>query len=258
MKKHVPSTKEGAISLNNTHHEFLAYMEEKIQQSPSITVDELITKAGGVKHLYLVYVDIIKGFCEVGPLSSERVQEMVRPVVQLTESLLEKGLPSSNLIFLNDAHPEDAVEFGSFVPHCVRGTDEAEVVDALQPYQKQPGAQTFAKNATNGLFGVNQDGVTFHETLSQIFLDAPKSTFVVVGDCTDLCIYQNALGVRLLANERNANAEVIVPLPHVRTYDLPIDIANEIGAFGHDGDFMDLVFLYHMKANGVTLVSQLS
>lgn len=244
--------------MTKTHHEFLAYMEEKVQQSPSITVDELIAKAGGVDHLYLVYVDIIKGFCEVGPLSSARVQEMVQPVVQLTESLVEKGLPSSNLIFLNDAHPEDAVEFGSFTPHCVRGTVEAEVVEVLRPYQDQADAQTFAKNATNGLFGVNKDGVTFHETLSRIFTQAPKSTFVVVGDCTDLCIYQNALGIRLLANERNANVEVVVPIPHVRTYDLPIEVANEIGAFGHDANFLDLVFLYHMKANGVTLISKLS
>lgn len=233
-------------------------MEEQVQQSPAITVDELISKAGGVDHLYLVYVDIIKGFCEVGPLSSARVQEMVQPVVQLTESLLDKGLPSSNLIFLNDAHPEDAVEFGSFAPHCVRGTVESEVVDVLRPYQELAGAQTFAKNATNGLFGVNQDGIPFHETLSHIFIQSPKSTFVVVGDCTDLCIYQNALGIRLLGNERNANVEVIVPTPHVRTYDLPIKVANEIGVFGHDADFLDLVFLYHMKANGVTLISKLT
>ncbi|SFX28885.1 Nicotinamidase-related amidase [Thermoactinomyces sp. DSM 45891] len=241
----------------NTHHEFLTYIQNNVQQSPTWTVDELLTRAGEVENLYLVYVDIIKGFCDVGPLSSSRVREMVQPVKQLTDSLLERGLLPSNLIFLHDAHPEQAVEFNSFVPHCVHGTVEAEIVDELRSYQDLPGAQTYSKNATNGLFGVNQEGIPFHETVKKIFDRNAKSTFVMVGDCTDLCIYQNAMGIRLLANQQNADVEVIVPISHVRTYDLPIDVAKEIGAFAHNADFFDIVFLYHMKANGITLVTNL-
>ncbi|MDQ0416281.1 nicotinamidase-related amidase [Croceifilum oryzae] len=242
----------------NQHYEFLTHIENNVKQSPTWTIDELIAKAGGVEHLYLVYVDIVKGFCDTGLLSSSRVREMVQPVKQLTDSLLERGLLASNFIFLHDAHPEQAVEFDSFAPHCVRGTIEAEIVDELRTYQDQEGTQTFSKNATNGLFGVNQDGLPFHEALAAIFDRNPKSTFVIVGDCTDLCIYQNAMGIRLLANERNANVEVIVPISHVKTYDLSIDVANEIGSFAHDADFFDIVFLYHMKANGITLVTNLS
>ncbi|TCP65413.1 isochorismatase family protein [Baia soyae] len=242
----------------NSHLEFLTYMEENVKQSPAWTIDELLAKAGGVENLYVVYVDIIKGFCDIGLLSSTRVREMVQPVKQLTDSLLDRGLSAANLIFLHDDHPEQAVEFGSFAPHCIRGTAEAEIVDELRPYQGQLGTQTYYKNATNGLFGGDQEGTPFHETVTKIFAQNPKSTFVVVGDCTDLCIYQNAMGIRLLANEQNANVEVIVPISHVRTYDLPIDVANEIGAFAHNADFFDLVFFYHMKANGITLVTNLS
>ncbi|SDY68101.1 cysteine hydrolase family protein [Thermoactinomyces sp. DSM 45892] len=242
----------------NKNHEFLTHIENNVKKSPAWTIDELLAKAGGVENVYLVYVDIIKGFCDIGPLSSVRVREMVQPVKALTDSLLERGLLASNLIFLQDAHPEQAVEFTSFAPHCVQGTIEAEIVDELRSYQDLPGVQVYSKNATNGLFGVNQEGIPFHEAVTKILARKARSTFVMVGDCTDLCIYQNTMGIRLLANEQNADVEVIVPISHVRTYDLPIDVANEIGAFAHNADFFDIVFLYHMKANGITLVTNLS
>lgn len=231
-------------------------MEQQVNQSSTASLTQIMEDAGGIDKIYLVFVDIIKGFCEVGSLSSTRVNEMVQPVVELAEALQKHGLSSSQFVFLNDAHPENAVEFTSFAPHCVRGTTEAEVVDALRTFQDQPETQTFLKNATNGLFGTNKDGQTFHEWASER-LEKGRSTWMVVGDCTDLCIYQNAMGLRLLANERNAEAKIIVPIPHVRTYDLSITTANEIGAYAHDADFLDLVFLYHMKANGIELLSQI-
>ena len=236
---------------------FFNYMTKKVDQAPSISLDELIQESGGIESLYLVYVDILKGFCEEGPLASDRVNEMVKPVANLSERLVSKGIPAENLIFLNDHHPEDAVEFGAFAPHCRRSTKEAEIVDALKPYYEKEGAQIYRKNATNGLFGVNQDGKRFFEWLEHIF-QQKKSTFVIVGDCTDLCIYQNAMGIRLFANEKNASSvNVVVPISHVRTYDISVEQAEQFNIYAHDADFMDVVFLYHMQMNGIKVVSTL-
>lgn len=234
---------------------FLSYMENELGKSPIVTVEDLVAKAGGINHLYLVMVDIIKGFCDVGALSSPMVQEMVQPVQKLASKLQEMGLPASNYLFLHDAHPSDAVEFGAFAPHCVRGTEEAEIVDALRRFQEQKGAQTFYKNATNGMFGKTADGLRFCDWLEKT-LSNPNSLFLVVGDCTDLCIYQNAMSIRMLANELNANASVYISTEHVRTYDLPIETAGQIGALAHDADFLDTTFLYHMKLNGIEVVQK--
>ncbi|WP_044642401.1 isochorismatase family protein [Risungbinella massiliensis] len=234
---------------------FLSYMRNDLEKNPVVSVEELVAKAGGIDHLYLVMVDIIKGFCEVGALSSPKVLEMVQPVQKLATKLQKMGLPSSNYLFLHDAHPSDAVEFGSFAPHCVRGTVEAEIVDSLRVFQEQKGSLTFYKNATNGMFGKNEDGLRFCDWLEKT-LSKPNSLFLVVGDCTDLCIYQNAMSIRMLANELNANTSVYVSTEHVRTYDLPIETANQIGVMAHDADFLDTTFLYHMKLNGIEVVQK--
>lgn len=232
---------------------FFDHVAKRLAALPAESVSSLIDQSGGPERVVLVLVDILKGFCEMGPLASERVAEMVAPVKELAEALLKRGVPAKNLVFLNDAHPEDAVEFSAFPPHCVRGTAESEVVDELQPLLNRDGVRVFRKNATNGLFGRDEEGERFFEYLEKRFADGPVA-FVVVGDCTDLCIYQNAMGIRLLANEHNARVRVIVPLEHVRTYDLPVEVSEKTGVPAHDGDVMDELFAYHMLMNGIEVV----
>lgn len=236
---------------------FNQYMRDLLNTTPQWTVEQLVKKAGGIERVYLVFVDIIKGFCEEGALSSTRVKEMVEPVKELTEKCLQLGLPDNHLIFLQDRHPQDAVEFAAFAPHCVEGTVEAEVVDALKSFQQLPGARVYYKNATNGLFGQNKNGERFHQFLERVFKEG-RSTFVVVGDCTDLCIYQNAMGIRLLANELNTDIQVVVPISHVRTYDMTISQAEQLQILAHDAEMMDTMFLYHMQLNGVQILHTLS
>ncbi len=236
---------------------FFTYTEKLVEKLSPISVKELAERVNGIDRVYLVFVDILKGFCETGALSSERVNELVAPVAQLTQRLLDAGMPKGNLIFLNDAHPADAVEFQSFAPHCIRQTAEAEVVDALKPFYAFPETQRYLKNATNGLFAKNEKGQPFHAWLERTF-DEGKSLFIVVGDCTDLCIYQNAMGIRLLANEKNADVHVIVSKEHVRTYDLSIEQAEKLQVLAHDADVLDQIFLYHMKLNGIELVSSIT
>src|SRR5690606_36834131 len=132
-----------------------------------------------------------------------------------------------------------------FAPHCSEGTKEEDVVDVLQPIQQRQGVQTFYKNATNGMFGTNPEGLKFFERLDQIFRHG-KSTFLIVGDCTDLCIYQNAVGIRLYANEKNAETDVVVPISHIRTFDFSVQLAKQLEIDAHDADFLYTVFIYHM------------
>lgn len=236
----------------NKYKEFLNYMEEDLSGLPTLQASKLLEQTGA-ERLYLVFVDIINGFCEKGALASDRVAKMVEPVRQLAQILMDQGIPNQNLIFLQDDHSPNAVEFGSFPPHCIQGTSEADTVKELRPFLEAPGARLFRKNATNGLFGRDEEGRRFFEFLEEVFRDGP-ATFVVTGDCTDLCIYQNATGIRLLANEHDADVRVVVSSEHTKTFDTPVETAKSIGAHAHDGEFMDQVFLYHMKLNGVEVV----
>ena len=52
-----------------------------------------------------------------------------------------------------------------------------------------------------------------------------------------------------------AEQRVILPANAVDTFDMPIEVAEEVGAFPHPGDFFHRVFLYHMALNGIQVVS---
>jgi nicotinamidase-related amidase len=85
--------------------------------------------------------------------------------------------------------------------------------------------------------------------------DHPEvDTYIVVGDCTDLCVYQLAMQLRLEANAYQLRRRVIVPAECVETYDRSLEAARQEGGFAHPGDLMHAVFLYHMALNGIEVV----
>ena len=79
-------------------------------------------------------------------------------------------------------------------------------------------------------------------------------TFIVVGDCTDLCTYQLAMHLRLRANAAQLKHRILVPAEAVDTYDLPVETARAIGAVPHAADLLHLIFLYSLMLNGVEVV----
>jgi nicotinamidase-related amidase len=89
--------------------------------------------------------------------------------------------------------------------------------------------------------------------------DHPQtSTWIVVGDCTDLCVYHAAMHLRMRANVHQLDLEVIVPAALVETYDLPVGVAVGLGALPHAGDFLGRAFLYHMALNGIRVVREVT
>jgi len=190
--------------------------------------------------------DLVKGFCTVGPLSSPRVQAIVAPAVQLFERAHALGIP--HFLLAQDTHEPDAIEFGSFAPHCVRNSEESETVPELAAL---PFANQFILVPKNSI----DSGLVpaYNSWLAQ---HADVRTFIVVGDCTDLCVYQTAMGLRVRANARQErDVRVIIPADCVDTYDLPVDVARTLGTLPHPGDLLHLIFLYHMALNGIEIVA---
>lgn len=192
--------------------------------------------------------DMIVGFCGEGALASERVGAIVPALVDLCQRAYDLGV--RDFVFTQDTHQPDAPEFDAWPVHCVRGTAEAEMIAELKAL---PFANLFTiveKNSLHPALGTGFDAwLTRHPNVR---------TAIVAGNCTDLCVYQLALHLRLHHNAHNVpNIRVIVPANVVNTFDLAPEAAAALGAMPHPGEFFHQVFLYHMALNGIETVRAL-
>ena len=221
--------------------EFLPYLHHWVNSLPSLPLANALPAP---ERAAILSVDVIQGFCVSGPLASPRVARIVTPIVQLFQSAHAAGL--KHILLTQDTHEPDAVEFANFPPHCVRGTAEAEPVAEIQALPFFHEMVILPKNSiASGLNTGLSDWLDAHPEVD---------TFIVVGDCTDLCTYQLAMHLRLDANARQIQRRIIVPADCVETYDLPVDTARQIGALPHPADLLHAVFLYHMALDRKSVV----
>ncbi len=197
-------------------------------------------------HTAVIAVDLVNGFCYEGPLSGPRVADIVPASVALLQATHAAGV--TRFVLTQDTHDPDAPEFAQWGVHCVRGTAEAETIPELRDLHFAHLLWTVEKNSTNSAYGTPLD--TWLDSPAQAAVD----TFLIVGDCTDLCTYQLAMHLKLRANAAGRRVRVIVPENCVQTYDLPVPVAQQIGATPHDGNLLHLIFLYHMALNGCEVV----
>jgi len=226
--------------------EFLSALVTWERNLPTLTWSGLQTHAQQGQ-VALISVDMINGFCHEGALSSPRVKNIIPAVVTAFYHAYDIGV--REFVLAQDCHTPESLEFADFPPHCHAGTSEAQTIPELANLPFANLFQVALKNALNA----------FHGSDLQKWLETHKhySAIIVVGDCTDLCVHQMALHLKLYANEYNLNLRVIVPENAVQTYDMPVETASAIGALPHHGDFMHLVFLYHMRLNGVEVVREI-
>ena len=78
----------------------------------------------------VISVDMIKGFCSVGPLASPLVSAIIPNIVELFEKSHEWGI--EKYLLFQDTHSKNTPEFGSFPPHCLKGSEESETIKELK------------------------------------------------------------------------------------------------------------------------------
>ena len=225
---------------------FLAYLTVWKEGLPALPLPELI--AGQPQRVALLCVDLINGFCYEGPLASPRVAALVTPIVRLFERAYQHGV--RHFLLPQDTHAPEAIEFGAFPAHCVQGSRQSQTVPELQALPFASLFTVIPKNSINSALGTRLD-----DWLAQ---HAEVDTFITVGDCTDLCVYQLAMHLRLRANAFGLPVRVVVPADCVDTYELPVEAARQINALPHAADLLHTIFLYHMALNGVEIVATLS
>jgi nicotinamidase-related amidase len=219
----------------------LRYVADWEVALPELPLEALSAEPG---RLALISVDVINGFCYAGPLASPRIQGIIAPIVDLFERAHAAGV--RRLVLVQEAHEHDAVEFASYPRHAVRGSDEAEAVPEIKALPFYPSMTVITKNSIHPALNTRlEEWLQTHPEVT---------TFVCVGDCTDLCTYQLAMHLRLRANAHQLHHRIIVPANCTQTYDLPVEAAKEIGAVPHAGDVLHSVFLYSLHLNGVEVV----
>jgi nicotinamidase-related amidase len=225
---------------------FLDWLARWEGRLPEMNLEEIIpdpTRAA------LVSVDLTNGFCCEGPLASSRVASIIPATVRLFQRAHDLGV--RHFLLLQDAHDADAIEFSAYPPHAVVGTTESETIDELKALPFSGLFVVMPKNSVSCDIGTDLGP----------WLEAHPAvtTFIAVGDCTDICVYLAAMYLRLRANVLGLrDLRVIVPADCVQTYDMPVTTAEELGAFPHDGDLLHRVFLYHMALNGIEVVAHLT
>jgi nicotinamidase-related amidase len=224
---------------------FLEYLANWQQSLPVLTLQQAMPDP---LRTAILSVDVTNGFCYEGALASPRVAKIVAPITRLFQSTWAAGL--RQIVLLQDTHEPDAVEFAQWPPHCVRGTREAEAVPEFQALPFFDQLVIFPKNSIQA--ALNSDLAPWLDARPEL------DTFIVTGDCTDLCTYQLAMHLRLHANAYQVRRRVILPANCCETYDIPLQVAQSVGALPHPGDLTHAMFLHHMALNGVEIIQEIA
>jgi len=147
----------------------------------------------------VIVSDMLRGFLEEGyPLYCGTEARSIIPNIQrLLERELKQG---SKLFYLCDHHIPNDPEFKMFPPHCIEGTEEAELIPELLQY---PG-EIISKRTFSSFYNTSLD-----KKLEAI---KPK-TIVVCGVTTHICV------LNAVIDARNRGYEVEVPVDCVASFD---------------------------------------
>ena len=156
----------------------------------------------------LLVVDMVNGFVKYGVMSDEYINHITPRLIKLLDEFVKE---KEGIVFVDDTHTADSIEFKKFPPHCIKGTGEELVIDELKDYEKN--ALRYEKNSTSTIFAKN--------FLND--LDAMKSLreVIITGCCTDICVMNLAIPMVNYFDENNRDIDVIIRSDLVETYDSP-------------------------------------
>ena len=248
-------------------------MEEWYKNLPALSIVDLIADEEVAKHTFVFSADMITDFCKPSkkrPLASDRVKGIIKPIIRLLSGLHGAGV--ENFILVQDWHEPDAKEFEAFPPHAIKDTEGAKTISEFNRLPFADKFIVFRKNAlspagayrekrndppekTHPIYPKGYSPV-FRESFDKYLEDHDIRTAIVVGNCTDLCVRELAMRLRMRANENQEDMRIVIPANCVETFDLTDEIANEIGKLPHPGDEHHKQALHEMARNNIEIVKE--
>src|SRR6266542_1608953 len=116
-----------AMSLKQDSASYIDFLEQWVNNLPDTALASVVTEPD---RCAVLCVDVINGFCTIGPLSSPRVQGIVAPIVDLFQAAYRLGV--RHFVLPQDTHDPQAVEFAQYPPHAVRGDIQSQTAPELQ------------------------------------------------------------------------------------------------------------------------------
>ena len=155
----------------------------------------------------LIVVDMVNGFCKEGVMADNKAMD----VVGLQKVLIGDYLNSDDgvVVFVKEAHSENAVEFKDFPRHCVEGERESMIIDELDCYVKD--SFVIGKNCTS--FMVVSEFKEFIDKMSNL------ESVMGCGVCIDICVPNGIIPLKNYFNQNNRDVDVVVNMDASETYD---------------------------------------
>ncbi len=148
----------------------------------------------------LIVVDMLKDFIEKdGTLFCGVKSREIIPF--LRKRIEEVRNNRGTIIFLQDNHKDDDLEFKMFPKHCVKGTRGAEIIDELSVKENDI---IISKTRYSGFYDTNLDKVLKDKKIEEV---------EVVGVCTSICVMDT------VGDLRNRDYPVIVRKDGVADFD---------------------------------------
>lgn len=140
----------------------------------------------------VLVIDMLRCFLEEGhPLyCGDKARRIIPNIQRLLERELARG---SKVFFICDHHDPDDLEFKMFPPHCIAGTEEAEVIPELAKY---PG-EVIPKKRYSGFYGTQ---------LERKLKELKPDKLIICGVLTNICVMHTT------ADARNRDYQVEVPV----------------------------------------------
>ena len=149
----------------------------------------------------VLVVDMVKGFLE--PEHNLYCGDDSRNIIPNVKAMLERERDAgSQVLFISDHHDPDDLEFQVFPVHCVKGTEEPEVIPELQDFVT--GSNVIPKNRYSGFFNTDLD---------QRLKNLNPQKVIICGVCTDICVLHTT------SDARNRDYTVEVRADCVATFD---------------------------------------
>ena len=147
----------------------------------------------------VLVVDMVVGFLEPG--HNLYCGDEARKIIPNVRNLIEKEQAAgSEVLFMCDTHDPDDLEFQIFPVHCVKGTEEPNIISELSGYS----GGKIPKRRYSAFFGTD---------LERRLADLNPEKVIICGVCTDICVMHTA------SDARNRDYPVEVPVDCVATFD---------------------------------------
>jgi len=131
----------------------------------------------------LLVIDMLKDF--LYPTGKLYCGDTARGIIPFVRQKIEDFHKNNELvIFLCDSHRKDDKEFELFPPHCIEGTEGAELIDELPVGEKDP---VVRKTRYSGFYGTDLANILERNGITKV---------EVVGVCTSICVMDTVGGLR--------------------------------------------------------------